>query len=142
MQSINRYVQYNKIMKAKRHLHLTDEEWDKLRDLNRVTTANLLRGKLPSDWGISEGDVSGAVYDTIIHLLQVYKPGSLSPVSYCWRYVEIYTLRDLLREYRHCKDQLVISDREDPEDEDGNVHHEIGVGDVPGLTTGRSVMDD
>lgn len=128
-------------MNMKVNLHLTDEDWSKLRDLNRMVTSNIIRN-IPSDWDISEDDISGAVYDTIIHLLNNYKPGDRSPVSYCWQYTEQYTMRDLRREYSEIKRQLHIIDSDSSEDEDGNVHHEIGVGDVPGLTTGRSVMDD
>lgn len=121
-----------------KRLKLTDEDWRKLQDLNTVTT-NSLRRKLPADWPLTSEDINGAVYDTIIHLLSIYKTGAMSPVSYCWAYAEQYTYRDLIREYRRLKAQVSLDGLIDDGDE---VRHEIGVGDVPALTVdGRETQE-
>lgn len=62
---------------------LSDEQWMKLRDFSKVITASL-RKKLPGDWYLPDEDIQGAVYGVFIKILQSYKPGVMSPTSYCW----------------------------------------------------------
>lgn len=60
----------------------------------------------------------------------------MSPVSYCYQWAERFALRDILRDYRRTIQNLaIIDERIDAEEDDaGNVHHEIGVGEVDALT--------
>ena len=122
----------------KKQLHLSHEDWDKLKDLNTIAT-NAIRRKLPPDWPLTSEDINGAVYDTIIHLLGIYRTGTMSPVSFCWAYAEQYTYRDLMREYSRLKRQVSLDDVTDDEDE---VRHEIGRGDVPELTVDGKKLND
>ena len=43
-----------------------------------------------------------------------YKDGAMSPVSYCYRFAELATFRDLIREYKQLKQQDTLDSlRED-----------------------------
>ena len=100
---------------------LSDEQWMKLRDFSKVITASL-RKKLPGDWYLPDEDIQGAVYGVFIKILQSYRPGAMSPTSYCWQYGERSALQALLREYRRIKSQVPFEDVENPpEDEYGEL---------------------
>lgn len=66
---------------------LSDADWLKLRDFSKVITANL-KQKLPGDWYLSDDDIQGVVYGTFIKILRSYRPGAMSPTSYCWQFAE------------------------------------------------------
>lgn len=102
--------------------------WYKLDEYNRTITDNILK-RLPFDCGFSRDDVSGQVNSTFISLIHNYRrtPNGLSITSYCWKYAEQYTYRDLMREYKRAKRNLDIYSLEgSEEDEDGNVRHQYG----------------
>lgn len=118
----------------KKRLHLSEQQWLKLRDYNKIIARNIQQ-KIPADWYLSTEDIEGAVYDSIISLLSEYKEGAVSPTSYCYQYAERRAQNDLMREYRRIKNQLSIDDMLSPvEDEEGNVKSEIGKGDVQALS--------
>lgn len=81
---------------------LSDSDWTKLRGYSLAITANL-REKLPGDWGLSDDDIQGTVYGAFIKILHSYRPGVMSPASYCWKYGEKAALQILIREYRRLK---------------------------------------
>lgn len=81
---------------------LSDSDWLKLRDFSKAITASL-KPKLPGDWYLSDDDIQGAVYGTFVKLLQGYRPGAMSPTSYCWQYAERWTYLTLMAEYRRLK---------------------------------------
>lgn len=89
-------------MKTISHLHLSSEDWLKLRDFNKVISKKILDA-LPKDWKLPIDDIESAVYDTIIRLGSNYKEGPLSFCSYCYKYAYQYTLRDLIAEYKRLK---------------------------------------
>lgn len=66
---------------------LSDADWLKLRDFSKSITASL-KQKLPGDWYLSDDDIQGVVYGTFIKILRSYKPGAMSPTSYCWQFAE------------------------------------------------------
>ena len=117
-------------------LHLSDADWISLRDMNHAITGQI-RAKLPPDWQLPEEDIQGAVYDTFLRLLANYRHGAMSPLTYCQRYAESYTQRDLRREYKTLKNQLQACDLLEYQDEEGNIHekyHEVRDGDVDALS--------
>lgn len=117
---------------------ISESEWLKLRDYAKIT-AREIRNELPSDWGITEEEITSYVLGVIAHLIDTYKHGATSITSYCYQYAKPYTKRDLIREYRRLKKQLDIYDMLDPDDEDGTTHHEYGKSDVQAITVdGRS----
>lgn len=94
-------------------LRLTEQDWLKLRDYCKHTAQDVMR-KLPADWYLPAEEVESAVFDSIIKLLHVYKPGPMSPVTWCWRYMEKQTLRDLFKEYRRMKSQVGLEELDNP----------------------------
>ena len=102
-------------------LHLTDADWLTLRNMNHAITGKI-KNKLPPDWQLPKEDIQGAVYDTFLRLLANYREGTMSPLTYCQRYAEGYTQRDLRREYKTLKSQLQACDLLEYQDEDGNYH--------------------
>ena len=94
---------------------------------------NLLPGSVFE--GLSLEEIEGAVYDTFIKLLNNYKEGAMSPTSYCWQFGEQYTYRDLMREYKHLKNQVELDELYgEDKDDDEPCKHKYGVGDVKALT--------
>ena len=98
-------------------LKLSDADWLKLRKFSKAISAKL-KTRLPCDWYLTQDDIQSAVYGTFIKLLQSYRPGTMSPASYCWQYGERATYSTLMREYRRLKDQLPLDDVENPSDEE------------------------
>jgi len=96
---------------------LSDADWLKLRDFSKRISSNIMR-KLPGDWLLSDDDVQGAVYGTFVKLLANYRPGAMSPTSYCWQFAERWTLLTLMNEYRRLKKQVALDDLEEPADDD------------------------
>lgn len=116
-------------------LNLTECDWLKLSDYCKIIAHRIMQ-RLPSDWYITEMDIQGNVYDTIVHLLSIYHDGKQSPVSWCYTYAESYTYRDLMREYKRIKRNIQITTSSN--DDDDEVRHSTGEGDVKELT----VSDD
>ena len=113
---------------------LDENDWLKLRDYNKIIANHIMR-RLPSDWNLSFDDVSGAVYDTFIKLLNNYEPGAMSELSYCWQFGEKYTYRDLMREYHKLKGQIQYDEMfGEDKDDDEPCKHKIGKGDVQSLS--------
>lgn len=96
---------------------LNDQDWLRLKDYNGRISRSLV-DKLPPDWYLSFEEVQGAVYDSIISLLKLYRPGTQSATSYVYQYAEKYTLRNLLREYSRMKRSFVLGDSSKDETED------------------------
>lgn len=66
------------------------------------------------------------MYDTFLSLLANYKPGAMSPTSYCYEFGCKVTLTALMREYAKLKHQVqLVEDNDDDE-----VHHEYGEADL------------
>lgn len=94
-------------------LRLSEADWLKLRDYAKAMSTKIQK-KLPEDWTLDLNEIEGAVYDTFIHYLNNYKDGAMSPVSYCYRFAELATFRDLIREYKQLKQQDTLDSlRED-----------------------------
>lgn len=115
-------------------LNLTEKDWLKLRDFNKAI-AKRIQMRLPADWCLTIEDIEGAVYDSFIKLLEGYKPGAMSPTSYCYQFGEEYTFRDLIRQYKKLKqfdsiDELYGEDKDDDEP----CRHKYGIGEVQALS--------
>lgn len=110
----------------------TKQEWIKLCDYARISARHLNR-KLPMDWDLSVDEIQGKLMDTVLHLIDIYKAGGQSIVSYCYRLMEITTYRNLMQEYKRIKRNLEIVD-DNRDDDDNEVKHQIGIGDVKALT--------
>lgn len=106
-------------------VRLSDADWLKLRDFSKAITAKL-KTKLPGDWYLSDDDIQGTVYGTFVKLLSEYKPGAMSPVSYCWRYAEVRAMDALMREYRRLKQGVPLDDLENPPEDEYEERHEYG----------------
>lgn len=108
-----------------KHIRLTEKDWLKLNDFAKIF-AKKIRKQLPADWGIEEDEIQGAVYDTFLSLLANYKPGAMSPTSYCYEFGCKVTLTALMREYAKLKRQVqLVEDNDDDE-----VHHEYVEADI------------
>ena len=108
-----------------KHIRLTEKDWLKLNDFAKIF-AKKIRKQLPAAWGIEEDEIQGAVYDTFLSLLANYKPGAMSPTSYCYEYGCKVTLTALMREYAKLKRQVqLVEDNDDDE-----VHHEYVEADI------------
>lgn len=116
------------------NLKLTEKEWLKLRDFNKKIAINIL-ARLPEDWKLPLEDIEGAIYDTFINLLNNYKDGAMSPTSYCWKFAEQYTYRNLMREYKRLKNQDTLDQLYGEDYNDNEIcRRKYGVGEVPSLT--------
>ena len=104
---------------------LSDADWLKLRDYSKAITASLKR-KLPGDWYLSDDDIQGVVYGTFIKILRSYRPGAMSPASYCWQFAEKAALQALLAEYRRLKKNVPLDGLENPPEDEYGERHEYG----------------
>lgn len=96
---------------------LTDQDWLRLKDYNGRISRSIM-DKLPPDWYLSLEEVQGAVYDSIIALLRLYRPGTQSATSYVYQFAEKYTLRNLLREYSRMKRSFILGECSEDETEE------------------------
>ena len=116
-----------------KRLNLTENDWLKLRDYN-VVIARHIKNRLPLDWQLTTEEIEGAVYDTFIRYLNNYEQGTMSPVSWCYKYAEQATYRDLIREYRKLKAQDTFDALYGEDDDDDQpCRHKYGKGDVQAL---------
>ena len=106
------------------NIRLTENDWLKLRDFNK-TISKKIKQRLPKDWQLTEEEIESSVYDTFIKLLNNYVEGAMSPTSYCYQYAEQYTYRDLIREYRHLKNQEILDDIYGEDKDDKPCRHKI-----------------
>lgn len=119
------------------NLRLSDDDWMKLRDFNQKIAFSV-RKQLPADWYLDKEEVEGAVYDTFIYLLNNYKPGAISPTSYCYQYAEQITLKRLLSEYQQVKNSTPI----DVDEDDDVCKHEYGKCEVKSLSIDTRKQDE
>lgn len=101
------------------NLRLSDADWQKLREFNAKISKNIQQ-KLPDTWKLPLEDIQSAVYGTFIQLLSNYRPGAMSPTSYCWQYAEIITFKKLIHEYNRLYVQMNLdneigADKDDDE---------------------------
>lgn len=107
----------------------TKQEWLKLYDYIKISARNIKR-KMPVDWDLSVEDIQGKLMDTVLHLIETYKAGGQSFVTYCYRLMEITTYRNLIQEYSRLKRNVqIVEDNDDDE-----IKHQIGIGYVTPLT--------
>lgn len=104
-------------------LNLTNADWLKLKNYNEIF-AKEIQQSLPVDWPLTLDEISGSIYDTYISLAKLYKEGTMSFTSYCYRYAKQYTLRNLIREYKKLKQQDTLFAIELEEDE-FKIKHQI-----------------
>lgn len=117
------------------HTYISNDDWDRMTDYSRVFASNIRR-KLPDDWYITVDDIQSEMYGEIASMVRTYKPGKKSLVSYFYEFAEKRVYSKLMTEYRKLKRNVQISTGND--DNDTEVKHMVGEGDVEALT----VSDD
>lgn len=123
----------------KDNFDLTEEDWRHLM-ICRDCVSRKIAKRLPRNWHIPKEDIDGAVLDSIINLISIYRPGGMSLVTWCYKWAESYTVRNLQRDHYRAINQISISPLPDPT---GEIRHETGFGDVPALTVdGRNSIID
>ena len=116
------------------NIHLTEKDWLKLRDFN-IVISRKIKSRLPVDWNLPTDEIEGAVYDVFIKLLNNYKPGAMSAVSYCYQFAEKWTYLNLMREYKRLKNQDTFDALYgEDNDDDEPCRHKYGIGEVKALS--------
>ena len=82
--------------------HISYSDWLKLKSYSESVYKEIQK-KLPSDFKLTDNEIQSAFYWSILNLVKIYREGPMPFVVYCYRYAKIYTLSQLLKDYKKLK---------------------------------------